>query len=418
MELPAYSDHIRHFSIDRSLVFLNHGPFGAVPVAVQGQQRAWQARMELEPVRFMVEELEPALDRARAAVASFVGCPADDLAFVHNATAGVNTVVRSLSLGPGDEVVISNQEYNACNNAVRAECAERGASAVSATLPWPLPADKAEAEEALAQAILACVTPRTRLVLLSHITSPTAIRLPVERLVGELQGRGVDVLLDGAHAPGFLDLSVAALGAAYYTGNLHKWACAPKGSAFLYVRPDRQAGIRPLIVSHGMNSPRKDRSRFRLEFDFIGSVDYSPWLAAPEAVALMGSLLGSWKALRSHNDGLALRARELLCRALGTAPPAPAELIGPMASVMLPPMPAGGAARLAARPTRYADALQDNLIDRWRIQVPVIRHANPAAPGGFDRSVRFSAQVYNRIEQYEYLAAALKQELAAEAPGG
>lgn len=412
MQRPPYSRFIEHFSLDRSLVFLNHGPFGAVPIPVQQRQEEWRRRIEREPVRFMVEDLEPALDSARAAVARFVGCPAADMAFVHNATAAVNTVVRSIRWRPGDELLISNQEYNACNNAVRFAADFWGATAVCAELPWPV-----RDEQQVYDAVMARVTPRTRLALISHITSPTAIILPIARLVRDLQARGVDVLLDGAHAPGFVDLNIASLNPlpAYYTGNLHKWACAPKGSAFLYVRPDRQEAVRPLIISHGANSPRRDRPRFRLEFDFIGSLDYSPWLASPDSIDFMGGLLpGGWGALREHNRRTALGARAALCAALQTAAPAPESMLGCMASVMLPAHDPARAARLADRATKYADALQDNLIARWGIQVPVIRHANPAAPGGFDRSVRLSAQVYNTPEQYDYLARALVDELAAE----
>ncbi|MCW5765469.1 MAG: aminotransferase class V-fold PLP-dependent enzyme [Phycisphaeraceae bacterium] len=410
MQPPPYAPSIERFSLDRSLVFLNHGPFGAVPIDVQRRQDEWRRRCELDPVAFMVEHLEPALDTARAAVARFVNCPADDLAFVHNATAGVNTVVRSIDWRPGDELLISTHEYNACNNAVRYAAQRTGAAVICADMPWPVPSSRA-----MADAVMSRITPRTRLVLLSHITSPSAVRMPVESMIPAIQSRGVDVLLDSAHAPGMVDFDLAALAPAYCTGNLHKWVSAPKGCAFLYVRPDRQRQIRPLVISHAANSPRTDRSRFRLEFDFVGSMDYSPWLCAPDAIEAMASMRpGGWPEVRRHNRDLALAARRTLCGRLGVEPPAPEEMLGSMASVILPSHPTPLAERLAARPTKYADALQDRLISQWRIQVPVIRHADPAAPGGAWRSVRLSAQVYNTPAQYEYLAHALEQELAHE----
>lgn len=409
MQLPPYSPLIEHFGLDRDLVFLNHGSFGAVPLKVLEHQNALRREIERDSVRFFVRELEKRLDEARMACAAFVGCDPEDFAFVHNATAGVNAVVRSLKFKPGDELLIGNQEYNACNNAFRFVAEQWGATVKSVEAPFPI----ASADE-FAEAVIGAVTERTKLVLLSHITSPTGIILPVERIIREVQSRGVDVLLDTAHGPGFVPLDVTKLGAAYTTGNFHKWCCAPKGSAFLHVRRDRQVhggGVHPVIISHGYNSVRTDRSRFRLEFDFLGSLDATPWLATPAALAEVGELAGGWPAVMEHNRQLAAAAREMLCQRLGTRPPAPEEMLGALAAVVLPEHGAALDARLAARPTRYMDALQDRLLDRWRIQVPVYR----CLVGGKTlRICRVSAQVYNSIEQYEYLGRALEEELAAE----
>ena len=392
MILPEPSEHARHWDLDPGVVFLNHGSFGACPREVLAAQREFVARMEREPVLFVHRDLEGLLDHARIALADFLGADADDIAFVTNATSGVNTVLRSLRFAPGDELLTTDHEYNACRNALDLAAATWGARVVTARVPFPLQ-DPAQVVEALT----AAATPRTKLVLVDHVTSPTGMVLPVERIVAAFAERGIDVLVDGAHAPGMLPLELRRLGAAYYTGNCHKWLCTPKGSAFLHVRRDRQAALRPLAISHGANSTRTDRSRFRLEFDFCGTCDASPWLAIPAALAFLGRLLpGGIPALMAHNRALALRARDLLCSALGSAPPCPDSMIGSLASIVLDPLALDPVGPLGL------DPLQVRLWERWHIEVPVMRWASPRL-----RMLRVSPQAYNSIEQYEYLARAV-----------
>lgn len=392
MILPEPSEHARHWDLDPGVVFLNHGSFGACPREVLAAQREFVARMEREPVLFVHRDLEGLLDHARIALADFLGADADDIAFVTNATSGVNTVLRSLRFAPGDELLTTDHEYNACRNALDLAAATWGARVVTARVPFPLQ-DPAQVVEALT----AAATPRTKLVLVDHVTSPTGMVLPVERIVAAFAERGIDVLVDGAHAPGMLPLELRRLGAAYYTGNCHKWLCTPKGSAFLHVRRDRQAAIRPLAISHGANSTRTDRSRFRLEFDFCGTCDASPWLAIPAALAFLGRLLpGGIPALMAHNRALALRARDLLCSALGSAPPCPDSMIGSLASIVLDPLALDPVGPLGL------DPLQLRLWERWHIEVPVMRWASPRL-----RMLRVSPQAYNSVEQYEYLARAV-----------
>jgi len=392
MILPEPSEHARHWDLDPGVVFLNHGSFGACPREVLAAQREFVARMEREPVLFVHRDLEGLLDHARIALADFLGADADDIAFVTNATSGVNTVLRSLRFAPGDELLTTDHEYNACRNALDLAAATWGARVVTARVPFPLQ-DPAQVVEALT----AAATPRTKLVLVDHVTSPTGMVLPVERIVAAFAERGIDVLVDGAHAPGMLPLELRRLGAAYYTGNCHKWLCTPKGSAFLHVRRDRQAALRPLAISHGANSTRTDRSRFRLEFDFCGTCDASPWLAIPAALAFLGRLLpGGIPALMAHNRALALRARDLLCSALGSAPPCPDSMIGSLASIVLDPLALDPVGPLGL------DPLQVRLWERWHVEVPVMRWASPRL-----RMLRVSPQAYNSIEQYEYLARAV-----------
>jgi isopenicillin-N epimerase len=395
------SDYARHWTLDPQVEFLNHGSFGACPTPVLDLQQELRARMERQPVLFLSRQLEPLLDEARSTLARFVGADADDLAFVPNATTGVNTVVRSLRLERGDEVLTTDHAYNACRNALRV-LEPAGVRVVTAAVPWPgvTPAQ-------VVDAVLAAVTPRTRLALIDHVTSPTGLVFPVEGLVRRLAERGVDTLVDGAHAPGMLPLDVRKIGAAYYTGNCHKWLCTPKGSGFLHVRRDRQEGMLPLAVSHGFNSTRTDRSRFRLLFDWGGTDDPTPYLCIPEAIRFLGSVLpGGWPALMQRNRDLALAGRALLCDALGVPEPAPAEMIATLAAVPLPdnegaPPPPGS----------MNDPLQAIVYERYRIEVPIFVY--PRHPR---RLVRIAAQLYNSRAQIELLARALKDVLRGAPP--
>jgi isopenicillin-N epimerase len=388
----------RFWSLDPDILYLNHGSFGACPTPILAAQARFRARLERGPVQFLARDLEPLLDDARAAVASFVGVQPDDLAFVPNATTGVSTVLRSLSLEPGDEIVTTSHEYNACRNALDAAAARTGARVVFAQVPFPC-----GSPDTVVETVLERVTPRTKLGLFDHVTSLTGMVMPIATLVEEFTRRGIDTLVDGAHAPGMVPLDIGRIGPAYYTGNCHKWLCAPKGAAILYVRRDRQAATHPLTVSHGANSRRTDRSRFRLEFDWTGTADPSPYLCVPLSIRFLGSLLpGGWPELMERNRALALAARKLLCDTLGVDPPCPDEMIGTLASVPF----RRGPYRFETTALDF-DPMEKALRERYRIEVPVL--ACPTGPGSI---VRISAQIYNSLEQYEALARALRELLA------
>jgi isopenicillin-N epimerase len=385
-----------HWLLDPAVTFLNHGSYGACPRAVLDVQTEWRARMEREPVHFFTRELEPALDEVRAVVAAFARCYAEDLAFVPNATSGVSAVLGSLALSPGDELLTTNHAYNAVKNAIDRTAERAGARVVTVAMPFPC-----SGPDEVVERVVAAVSPRTRLAVLDHITSPTALVLPIARLVNELDARGIDTLVDGAHGPGQVDLDLRTLGAAYYTGNFHKWCCAPKGAALLYVRRDRRGSVRPLVTSHGANSTRRDRSRFQLEFDWTGTHDPSAVLSVPAALSFLGKLLpGGFEELRARNHALALAARRVLMSALSIAQPCPDEMIGSMAALPLPEAPPD---ERAAGSALYPDALQDSLVREHGLQVPIIPW--PAPP---QRLVRVSAQLYNELAEYEKLAALLK----------
>ncbi len=385
------------WGLDPELVFLNHGSFGACPAPVRAAQDEFRRRLERSPVQFMVNELPVLLEETRADLAPFVGADPRDLVFVPNATTAVNSVVRSMELAAGDELIVTDHGYNACNNALAYAAERAGAQVVVARVPFPL-----RSADEVVDAILACVTPRTRLALLDHVTSPTGLVLPIERLVGELRERGVETLVDGAHAVGMLALDLDALGAGYYTSNAHKWLCAPKGAAFLHVRRDLQPTVRPAVISHGANATLTDRSRFQVEFDWCGTADPTAWLSIKAARAFMEALdPGGIAAVRARNRALVLAARDTLCAALGIDRPAPDDMIGSLASV---PLPDGAPIADGERPAFDADPLQRTLFERYRVEVPV--HAWPAPP---KRLLRVSAQVYNRTAEYEHLASALRE---------
>jgi isopenicillin-N epimerase len=382
----------QHWTLDPKITFLNHGSFGATPRVVLEKQNEYRARMEREPVRFFVRELEPMLDAARSALAEFVNADFEGLAFVPNATAGVNAVLRSLDLDKFDELLVTTQEYNACRNILDYVAGLNQAKVVVADIPFPI-----ASPDVVLERVLEKVTERTRLVLIDHVTSQTALIFPIAELVRELSARGIDTLVDGAHAPGFLPLNLREINAAYYTGNLHKWVCAPKGAAFLYVRDNRRASIRPASISHGANSPRRDRSRFLIEFDWTGTFDPTAWLCVPDALRFMASLVpGGWPSIVQRNHELALRARDLLCDTLGIGPPAPDSMLGSMAAV---PLPDG---TQTEAPSLYGDPLQDKLLYEHNIEVPLVPW--PAPP---KRILRVSAQLYNVFEDYQRLAEAL-----------
>jgi isopenicillin-N epimerase len=393
--------------LDPEVTYLNHGAFGACPVPVLEAQQRWRQELETNPNGFFIERYAPALDAARDALATFLGADPEGLVFVHNATEGVNAVLRALEpeLGEGDELLVTDHAYNAVRNALDVTAERTGARVVVARMPFPV-----SSTEEILEAVLAAASDRTRLALLDHVTSPTALVLPIQRLIDALEPR-VQVIVDAAHSPGMLPLELDAAGASYTSGNCHKWLCAPKGAGFLHVRADRRDAIMPTVVSHGWNRVfRPHSSRFRAMFDWIGTGDPGAWLAVPDAIAIVGGLVpGGWPEVMARNRELALAGRDLLCAALGVPHPAPDEVLGSMASVPLPDaVPGEGARDGAWADSAWADEdpLGEALRRRWRIEVPIFPWPSPP-----HRLVRVSAQLYNRIEDYQRLAEALTAEL-------
>jgi len=367
----------REWLLEDGTAYLNHGSFGACPRRVLAAQERWRERMERQPVRFLDRELPGLLDRAAGHLAAFVGARARDLVFVDNATSAVNAVVGSVDLGPGDEVVVGSQAYPAVVRTLERARDLRGARLVVAEVPFPL-----EGPEQVVEAYRAVLGPRTRLVVVDHITSATAVIQPVGAVVELCRLHQVPVLVDGAHAPGQVALDLEALGADYYTGNAHKWLFAPKGCALLWARPERQPGLHSLVVSHG--------TRWREAFHWQGTRDPSAWLAVTEALSFVDEL--GVAAVQEHNRSLAEQAGCLLALAWGLDLPVPAAMRAAMCTLPAPGVNEGT--------PRAARALHDALWREHRIEVPVFGFAGRCW-------IRISAQVYNDLAQYQRLADAL-----------
>jgi len=368
-------DHRALFSLDPETTFLNHGSYGATPLPVLEAQSIWRARLEAQPVHFMKNVLPPALSRAKARAAAFVGADAADVVFVRNATSGVNAVLQSLDLRPGDRILTTSHRYEAVGHTLTHHAARRGLHLDVVPLPVPLPGP-----ELVLERIAAAITPETRLLVVDQITSATALVLPVRRIAALAAAHGCLLLVDGAHAPGHLELDVPRLGADFWVGNLHKWPCAPKGCALLWVHPDQQETMHPAVISNFYGQG------FHAEFDWCGTDDPTPWLCAIDAIDLHERVFGG-AGFRARNRALAAEARDLLCTLPGARPVAEdPEMTCALGAVVLE-RPAGDLyARLSAQ----------------RFEVPVI-------PWGEQTIIRVSAfSAYNHRDQYAALTEAIR----------
>jgi isopenicillin-N epimerase len=371
--------HIRRpdFVLAERVDHLNHGSYGATPRSVLDAAQRWRIEMEADPSTFFRRDLPGLLRRATERVAAFLGGRAEDWAFVENATSGLNAIIASLSLAPGDELICLSQVYGAIGNALHHHAGRYGARLVSVEVPVPF-TDPGP----LLEAISAAIGPRTRLAVVDHITSAGAIVLPVGEMAAPCRERGVPVAIDGAHAPGQIALDVPALGVDWYVGNLHKWAFAAKGAAVIWCAPERQNVLHPTAISHALGQG------FTAEFDYTGTRDNSAWLAVPAALDYVEAL--GPEAIRPHNAALARDAGEMLIQAWDSEAAAAPQFAGSMVSVRLPGRAEGD--RDAAR--RLAGHLTE-------------RHGIIAAVMALDGAlwVRVSAQIYNEIGDYARLAA-------------
>ncbi len=323
MTTQALGRAIRHeWRLDPDFVTVNHGSFGATPECVLAEQESWRRRMEAQPTRFMGTVLPGALRDAAGRLAEFLGARSDDIAFVDNATSGCNAVLRSLSLRPDDEILVLDHGYGAVRNTVRYVTERAGARMTEAVLPFPL-----VTADDLVAAVVTALGSRTRLLVIDHITSGSALVMPLDRIIAACHEVGVPVLVDGAHGPGHIDVDLGRLGADWYSGNCHKWLCAPKGCAFLWTSAARQTDTHPTVISHGLGKG------YLQEFDWTGTRDPSAFLSIGAALDFHCHLGGP--ALRRRNIDLAAEAASLVARRLNTET-LDTECAGAMRLVRLP----------------------------------------------------------------------------------
>ncbi len=342
----------RYFLLDPTVTFLNHGSFGATPRPVFRAYQRWQRELERQPVEFLGRRFTGLMRSARQALGEYLGAAADNLVYTTNVTVALNIVARSLDLGPGDEVLASDHEYGALDRTWRFLAQERGFRYINHPVPTPL-----AAPQAFVETFWRGVTPRTRVIFLSHITSPTALIFPVEAVVRRARQEGILTVIDGAHAPGQIPLRLDELGADFYGGNLHKWLCAPKGAGFLYARPEAQPLLKPLVVSWGYQAETPGPSRFIDEQEWTGTRDIAAFLAAPEAIRFQEE--HHWAQVRAACHALLRETVERVCALTGLQPLADETWYAQMAAIPLPD-------------STDLTRLRAHLYDEARIEVPLI----------------------------------------------
>jgi len=377
------------FLLDPDIAFLNHGSFGATPRSVFEKYQGWQRELERQPVEFLGRRFADLMRQARAALAAYVHTDADNLIYVPNATTGLNIVARGLPLKPGEEILTTDHEYGALDRTWRFLCRKTGA--VYKQQPVPLPVTTTED---FIERVWAGVTPRTRVLFLSHITSPTALTFPIAELCRRARDAGIISIIDGAHTVGQIPLDMQAIGADFYASNAHKWLCAPKGSAFLYARPEMQHLVEPLVVSWGYESERPSASRFVDEQEWTGTRDIAAYLTVPEAIKFCAE--HHWDDVRMRCHALVQYARERITGLTGLPPISPdsTDWYMQMVTVPLPPID-------TTKDAFGRVLLQARLMDEFKIEVPIfVWNGKPY--------IRVSIQAYNTQEDVERLVEALE----------
>ncbi len=378
------SDLSSFFLFSPDIIFLNHGSFGACPRPVFEDYQRWQRELERQPVEFLGRRFDDLMRAARESLAQYVNCDADDLVYVPNATTGLNIVARSLQLNAGDEIVTTDHEYGALNRTWEFLCEKSGA--VYKRVPIPIPVTT---PEDFIERVWSAVTPRTRVLFLSHITSPTALLFPIQELVRRARESGILSIIDGAHTVGQIPLDLRALDADVYSSNCHKWLCAPKGSAFLYVRRAMQNQIEPLVVSWGWHPEKITATRFVQEQEWQGTRDIAAYLATPRAIQFLQEQ--DWDTVRAECHALALYTQQKICAQFGLEPLSTPEWFAQMVTIPLPPCD--------------RERVKTRLYDEFRIEVPIIEWNGR-------QFVRVSLQAYNARVDVDALADALAKMFA------
>ena len=369
------------FLLRDDIAYLNFGSFGACPRPVFERYQQYQLELEQEPVQFIIYNGMRYLEQSRIALGQYINCDPDDVVYVTNPSYAVNLVAKNLDLQPGDEVLTTDIEYGACDKTWQYYCQQAGANYVRSKVTLPL-TDRAQ----FVEEFLSHITPKTRLLFISHITSSTALRLPVEEICVAAKKRGIPIFIDGAHAPGQIPLDLQVLGADIYTGACHKWMMTPKGSSFVYVSREWQSKLDPLIVSWGYNAMFPSKSKFLDYHQMNGTRDYSAFLTIPDAIAFMEQ--HDWDSVRAACRAMVKKNATVLCDLLQTTPLAPLtdEFILQLFSAEIK--------------TTEPEKLHDLLFEKYKVQIPVMRHGDKVY-------IRYSIQAYNDQADLDRLFAAL-----------
>ena len=386
----------RQFLLREDVVFLNHGSFGACPRPVFEAYQAWQLKLESQPVEFLGRDLTENMRVPRIALATELGTTAENLVGLTNATLGLNIVAQSLDLKPGDQILTTDHEYSALEKTWAYVARRTGAEIVVVTVPLPL-----TTEAQFSDTIIAGMTERTRVLFLSHVTSPTALLFPIEAAIAEARKRGIWSVIDGAHTPGHIPLALDALGADFYAGNCHKWLMAPKGSAFLHARPEVQHLLNPLVISHGWTKDSKlpgakgafGNSPFVDELEMQGTRDPSAWLTVPAALDYRRA--NDWTGVQAHCQALAQDTARRLGELTGLPPLSSARFSAPQMVAM--PIPECD-----------TDQLKLDLLEKYGIEIPVFKWQDTCI-------CRLSVQGYNSKPQMDILITALTDLLSLQA---
>ncbi|HWQ04759.1 MAG TPA: aminotransferase class V-fold PLP-dependent enzyme [Longilinea sp.] len=386
MTRTSANDYRKLFMLDPDIIFLNHGSFGATPRPVFAAYQEWQRKLEWQPVEFLGRRANDLLQGARGRLAAYLNTAADNLVFVTNATHGINIIARSLRLGPDDEVLASDHEYGALDRAWRFLAGKSGFKYIN--IPISLPVGSAAD---FVESFFTKVTPNTRVIFLSHITSPTALIFPIQAICARARATGIITVIDGAHAPGQIPLTLDTLGADFYSGNCHKWLCAPKGSAFLYAAPHVQHMVEPLIVSWGWESDHPGDSRFIDILEWTGTRDISAFLAVPDAIDFQES--HSWPDIRTRCHQLVVETQVNIQKLTGLTPLG-GENPNVFAQMGASPLPA----------TTDLDIVKSRLYEEYHIEVPMIDWNGT-------KLIRYSFQAYNDESDQEALLTALSDLL-------
>ncbi len=372
------------FLLDQDIIFFNHGSFGATPRPVFESYQRWQREMERNPVKFIQRRVNDLLAQARAELGQYLGTGGDNLIFVTNATFGMNVVIRSLKLGPGDEVLTTDHEYGAVNNNWNFMSEKLGFKYINQPIPLPV-----TTREAFVETFWKGVTPQTRVISISHIASPTALTFPVQEICRRARQAGIITLVDGAHAPGQIPLQLDEIGADFYVGNLHKWLCAPKGAGFLYARADSQALLEPLVVSHGWRSTPDHPRTFVDIQQYQGTRDNAAFLAVPDAIRFQAE--HHWDQIRASCHALAADAQSRICEAFDLQPLSPVDYQPAWWSQML----------TLPLPRVDWSGFGKYLLDHYRMEIPI--HPWRERP-----SARLSVQAYNTPDEIDVFVNAVK----------